>query len=95
MVFHTFLIPVLEFVAQLCIPSQTVQDIVADALRRLAAGPGNWCIVADLERLDLFGLQKGFRTLHTTAKAAKLRLATTTFPELAQMANELLDIQLV
>ena len=94
MVFNTFLVPVLEFVAQLCIPSQAVQDIVADALRRLAAGPGNWCTISDLEHLDSFGLQNGFRTIHASAKAAKLRLVASTFPDLARLAEELLDVQL-
>ena len=94
MVFNTFLVPVLEFVGQLCIPSQTVRDTIADALRRLAAGPGNWCTIADLEHLDCFGLQNGFRTIDATAKAAKLRLVASTFPDLSEMARELLDVQL-
>ena len=56
-VFNTFLVPTLEFVAQLCVPSPEIVSAMTEAMRRLAPGPDNWCAVADLETMNVFGME--------------------------------------
>ena len=89
MAFNVFIVTVLEFVAQLCVPSTEVIDAVSAALRLLAPGPGTWCIQQDLEHLQDFAFQFHFRTLVATARAAKFRVSTQCLPDLKRMDLEL------
>jgi hypothetical protein len=75
--YNTFVVPTLEFVAQLEEMSPAVLDTEACALRKLALGPGSWISLDDLEHLGLYGIGNGFRMISHTAKAAKLRLLNT------------------
>ena len=72
--YNTFVVPTLEFVAQLEEITPAVLDSQICALRKLAAGPGTWISLGDLEHLGCYGIGNGFRLIEHTAKAAKLRL---------------------
>lgn len=75
--FNIYIVPVLEFVAQLVCTDDRVQNAMGWAMRRLAAGPGTWATQRDLENLTQFGFRCEFRTIELTARAAKLRVAAT------------------
>ena len=92
-VFNTFLVAVLEFVAQLCIPTEDAQAAMTEAMRTWASGPGNWCTLADLENLHLLGLHSA-RTIDATAKAAKLRVLHRACPDARRMWHELRCVQM-
>ena len=94
MAFNIFLVPTLEFVGQLCVPSDAVTNAISSALRRLATGPGYWCTISDLEHLQSFGFPLEFRTLEKTARAAKIRVVENIIPDLAHFHRNLEDIQL-
>ena len=55
--FNTFIVPILEYVAQLLIVDEPILDAMGRAMRILAAGPGNWIEMADMENLTAFGFQ--------------------------------------
>ena len=92
--FNVFIVPTLEFVAQLCVPPEAVCKAIIGALRRLASGPGNWCTIKDLEQLHLLGLPSSFRTLQCTAKAAKFRVTEQIMHDLDSLHLQLIDVQL-
>ena len=89
LVFNVFVVTTLEFVAQLRLPPQEVEQAILRATRRLAPGPGSWCTHADLENLKQFGFSIEFRTLDKTAKAAKLRVVHQLLPDLFKLYIEL------
>ena len=66
---------------------------MTEAMRCLASGPGNWCLLEDLERLNLIGFPAGARTIQCTSQAAKLRVLHSICPQARNMLNELMDIQ--
>ena len=76
-VFNVYLVPLLEYVAQILPTDERVHDAMTKAMRKLASGPGNWVKLQDLENLKSFGLHAELRTLDATAKAAKIRMVLT------------------
>ena len=73
-VWNTFIIPILGFVAQLEMPPSNIQDTIDVLLRRAAHGPGNWCTSADvlhLRRSD--GLVAEYKDIRIIAKASMFR----------------------
>ena len=72
--YNLFVSSTLDFLSQLEDIPEWVQSAETEALRKLAPGPGNWITMIDLENLSKFGIGNGFRTLKSTALAAKLRL---------------------
>lgn len=75
--FNIFIVPVLEYVAQLLSVNEEVQDCMLKAMRRLASGPGTWIELQDMENLTWFGFPAEMRSIGATAKAAKLRLVAS------------------
>ena len=72
--YNTFVVPTLEFVAQLELVYAEVVEAETRALRKLAPGQGTWISAEDQEHLGLYGIGNGFRSISHTARAAKLRL---------------------
>ena len=87
--FNVYMVPILEYVAQLLIVDEPVQDAMLKAMRKLASGPGNWIVVADMENLTSFGFPSSFKTIDLTAKAAKLRLCMTVAADASRRCEEL------
>jgi hypothetical protein len=56
-VFNTYIVTVLEYVAQLLEVTEEVKFAMSWALRKLAPGPGNWISQRDLENLKSFGFK--------------------------------------
>ena len=74
-VYNTFALPLLTFVAQLESPMQEALDAEVWALRRCAPGPFRWIILLDLWRLrSSYGLPFRFRSLAWTATASQARV---------------------
>ena len=92
--FNVYIVPVLEYVAQLLLPDGRVYEAMALAMRRLASGPGNWVDLQDLENLTQYGFQAELRTIGCTAKASKLRVAMTTASDATQKCDELEVLQM-
>ena len=88
-VFNIFIVPVLEYVAQILNVEDKVQHAMVMAMRRLAAGPGNWIKLQDLENLIEYGFPAEMRTIGTTSKAAKLRLVSTVASDAMRKCSEL------
>ena len=70
--YNVYIAPVLQYVAQLLVPAERILDAESKALRKLAPGPGNWIVQRDLENLTQLGFKYDFRTISSTAMAAKL-----------------------
>jgi hypothetical protein len=87
--FNVYIVPVLEFVAQLLCVTERVRTAMGWAMRRLASGPGTWFMQRDLENLVSFGLKAEFRTIEMTARAAKLRVLMDVAKDAATQQDEL------
>ena len=72
--FNTFIVSVLAFASQLCPVIPHLLECVDQAMRKLAACPGNWVLFTDLQTLSAFGFHTDFRCISTIARAAKLRV---------------------
>jgi hypothetical protein len=92
-VFNVYIVPVLEFVAQLLPVTDQVRSMVSWAMRRLAPGPGNWVLQKDLENLTFFGFKIEFRTIESTARAAKLRMLTDVASDATQRQEDIERVQ--
>jgi hypothetical protein len=64
---------VLAFVAQLQRPPAELGRLEAEAVRKIAPGPGHWCSPADLKHGPTLGLQGSLRPLREMCEAAMLR----------------------
>ena len=91
--FNIYIVPVLEFTAQLFMVDNRVRRTVSWALRRLAAGPGTWVVQIDLENLKIYGFRNEFRTIELTARASKLRVVDTVARDTAKQHDEILSVQ--
>jgi len=93
--YNVYIAPVLQYVAQLLVPAERILDAESKALRKLAPGPGNWIVQRDLENLTQLGFKYDFRTISSTAMAAKLRVMKDTAPDAKakrdQLRNAYLD----
>ena len=87
--FNIYILPVLEFSAQLFEIDAEVVDKVLWGLRRLAPGPGTWTTRKDLENLKLFGFRSEARSLEHFADAAKLRIIATIASDYFEKCREL------
>ena len=81
LVYNIYIVTVLEYVSQVLDVDDEVQEVVAQTLRRIAPGPGNWAKQEDLENLTEFGLLHEFWDIDCTARAAKLRIVNTIAPD--------------
>ena len=88
-VFNTYLVPNLDFIGQFCEPPEEVEAAIAEAMRQLAPGPGEWCTSRDLEALPTLGFPVGMREPAKTAKAAKIRILDQIVPDLWQLLHRL------
>ena len=88
--FNVFIVPVLEFIAQLCDVDKDVSDAMDWAMRQLAAGPGTWATRRDLENLTSYGFKDEFRTIENTARAAKMRIVATVAKDVFNRNEEIL-----
>ncbi len=76
MVYNTYAISVLGFLAQTARTSERTKRAEAAGLRRAALGPGEWATADDLWHLQHLGTPRAFHSLEVMAQAAKLRLLT-------------------
>ena len=88
-VFNTYIITVLEYVAQLLEVTEEVQLAMSWALRKLGPGPGTRISQRDLENLKSFGFKNEFKTIALTARAAKLRVVEPVAADVTQKCGEL------
>ena len=73
---NVHVLPTMMFVAQLDALPTAWASFEAAAFRRLVPGPGQWCVPADLHRLDVaFGLKVAFHNATPRSWAAKCRVA--------------------
>lgn len=72
--YNIYVASVLMFVAQLETPPHWIADLEAEAVRRVAPGPGAWCSAADLHHGDAHGLGVRLRPLEISCVAARLRV---------------------
>ena len=93
LVFNIYIVPVLEFIAQLCLMDDQVVDVMTWAMHKLASGPGTWIMLQDLENLRAFSFRLDLQTINSTAQAAKLRVAATIAPDAAQRSEEIAQVQ--
>jgi hypothetical protein len=91
---NIFIVPVLEYVAQLLPIGEKVTEATTRSMRKLASGPGNWVELRDLENLTAYGLPADMRTIGTTAKAAKLRVAMTIASDARTKCRDLEVVQM-
>ena len=91
--FNIYIVPVLEYIAQLMHVTDRIRSVMSWAMRKLASGPGNWVMQKDLENLTLFGFAAEFRTIETTARAAKLRLLTDVAKDATQKQDDIKRVQ--
>jgi hypothetical protein len=91
--FNIYIVPVLEYIAQLMHVTDRVRSAMTWAMRKLASGLGNWVKQKDLENLTLFGFATEFRTIENTSRAAKLRLLTDVAKDAAQKQEDIKRIQ--
>ena len=89
LVFNTLVVPVLEFVCQLCPVQAEVESKMLFAMRKFASGPGNLIIINDLECLSYFCMHTNFRLISATAQAAKLRVINDILHDLHTMMSSL------
>ena len=87
--YNVYIAPVLEYAAQLLVPAERILDAESTALRKLALGPGNWIVQRDLENLAQLGFKYDFRTISSTAMAAKLRVMMDTSPDAQAKRDQL------
>lgn len=88
--FNVIIVPVREFIAQLCDVDKGVSDAMDWAMRQLAAGPGTWATRRDLENLTSYGFKDEFRTIENTARAAKMRIIATVAKDEFNRSEEIL-----
>ena len=75
LVYNTFAMSVLGYVAQLEVPPRWLVKTEAELLRKAAKGPGSWFKPTDLWCLrESFGLARSFVSLEWLAQAAQLRV---------------------
>ena len=87
--FNIYIIPVLEFVAQLLVVTERVRSLIGWAMRKVASGPGSWVLQRDLENLTSFGFKVEFRTIELTAQASKLRVLAEEAKDAAEQQEDL------
>lgn len=92
-VYNIYIITVLEYVAQLMEPSERILKSIAQALRKLAPGPGNWATAEDLHNLTAYGFRYALKDIECVAKAAKLRMVDTVTKDFASKYEELRKVQ--
>ena len=75
-VWNTFVMSTLTFVAQLEAPPPKVDEVIHRLLRRAAHGPGNWFEPRDVMNLrGAFGFAGEFRGIEPMATATRFRVA--------------------
>ena len=93
-VYNSYALPVLSFLAQLDDPPSGLATLEGNALSAITPGPYRWRCSEDLWGMKRFGFPVEFRRISIQHMAAKLRVACTDITDYQERASDLDRIEL-